>query len=389
LRQFLKATAAELCLYNADAFRISFRSILTIGRLASLRKHILGLFALLLASTQMAQARDAWYPLPVDVWEPPFNTERIREERDYVPLPKAREPWRICVLIPHLKDSYWLSVNFAIVDAARRLGVSFALYSAGGYGNVRRQQEQLTECLAEAPDGILLSSVSLDAMNEGIARAAAAGVPVVDMINGVSAPEISARVGADFWDMGRAVGEYLAELTHGTPASVAWLPGPAGAGWVEASDSGFRQAIADEDIEIVDVRYGDTGFSAQRKLIEESLAEHQVDYIVGTAVTAEAAPSVFRDRKMAGEIGVLADYYSPGVHRAIRRGHVIAAPSDLPALQARIAMDTLVRIIEGEPFFAHVSARVVVIDREMLTNWDPSAALPPRGFRPVFNMGWH
>jgi len=343
----------------------------------------------LLSAAQSGLARDAWYPLLVDVWEPPFNTERIRVERDYVPLPRASKPWRICVLIPHLKDAYWLAVNYAVVDAARRLGVSFALYSAGGYGNLNRQREQFAECLAESPDGILLGSVSLDALNDEVAQAAALGIPVVDLINGVSAPQISARVGADYWDLGYATSSYLLNLVDGREISVAWLPGPAGAGWVEASDGGFRAALEGEPVEIAEVSYGDTGYSAQQTLIEAALDSSQVDYIVGTAPTAEAASSVLRRRGLTEQIAVLADYYSPGVHRAIARGQVIAAPSDLPALQTRIAMDTVVRIIEGEPYFAHVAARVVVLDREKQATWDPSAALPPRGFRPVFNMGWH
>ena len=95
-----------------------------------------------------------------------------------------------------------------------------------------------------------------------------------------------------------------------------------------------------------------------------------------------------RKRQLKDRVGLLADYYSPGVHRAIRRGEVIAAPSDLPGLQTRIALDTMVRILEGREFSPHVAAKVVLIDREKLSTWDPSAALPPRGFRPVFNVDW-
>lgn len=349
-------------------------------------------FASLWLATVPAAAGDAWYPLPVDVWEPPFNTERERSESEYRPLDRAEEKWRICFLIPHLKDAYWLAVNFAVVDEARRLGVAFAIYSAGGYEHLDRQRQQFEECMAQSPDGILLSAVSVDGLNEQVAAAVADGVPVVDLINGVSAPEISARVGADFWDMGKAAGDYLADLADRTdaPVRVAWLPGPAGAGWVESSDAGFRHAIADRPIEILETLNGDTGRAAQVALIERALELHpgRVDFIVGTAVTAEAAVAALHERDPSRRVGVMADYYSPGVHRAIRRGQVIAAPSDLPALQTRIALDTLVRIIEGREYFPHVAARVVVIDRERLATWDESASLPPRGFRPVLSLGW-
>jgi protein TorT len=357
-----------------------------------LLRSVVVLAGALAIGTGTAAARDAWYPVPVNVWDPPFNAERARRAEEYRPLEAASDKWRICVLIPHLKDTYWLAVNFAVVDEARRLGVGFAIYSAGGYEHLDRQREQFDQCLAESPDGILLSAVSLDGLNDLVASATARGVPVVDLINGVSSSGISARVGVDFWDMGAAVGRYLADLPaagNGT-VRVAWLPGPAGAGWVEAADAGFREAIGGQGIEIVEALNGDTGVAAQRALVDEALDRHPgtIDYVLGTAVTAEAAVGALRDRDLDGQLGLLAFYYSPGVHRAIKRGQVLAAPSDLPALQTRIALDTLVRIIQGEPYFPHVAARVVMIDRERQAGWDASSSLPPRGFRPVFNLAW-
>ena len=369
-------------------------ALIAAGRMSRLRLLSLGLFCIISVhiGTGTAAAQDAWHPVPVNVWDPPFNAERTRRAEEYRPLDAVSDKWRICVLIPHLKDAYWLAVNFAVLDEARRTGVSFATFSAGGYEHLDRQREQFDQCLAESPDGILLSAVSIAGLNDLVAAAAERGVPVVDLINGVSAPEISARVGVDFWDMGAAVGRYLANLplADNEPARVAWLPGPAGAGWVEAADTGFRQAIGGHPIEIVEALNGDTGVAAQRTLVDKALDRHPgtVDYVLGTAVTAEAAVGALRNRNLDGQLGLLAFYYSPGVHRAIKRGQVLAAPSDLPALQTRIALDTLVRIIEGETYFHHVAARVVMIDREGQASWDASSSLPPRGFRPVFNLGW-
>ena len=81
-----------------------------------------------------AQAGD-WYPVDVDVWEPPFNPDRQRVVRSYVPLEKASRAWNLCVLFPHLKDAYWLAVNYGLVAEARRLGVELrATFRSGGIG---------------------------------------------------------------------------------------------------------------------------------------------------------------------------------------------------------------------------------------------------------------
>jgi protein TorT len=169
---------------------------------------------------------------------------------------------------------------------------------------------------------------------------------------------------------------------------VAWFPGPKGAGWVIAGDAGFRKAIAEGAIDIVASQYGDTGSEAQAKLIEAALSRYaeDLDFIVGTAVTSEAAVKILRRKGLADRIKILSYYYSPGVDRGIRRGGIAAAPSDLTVLQARIAVDTMVRIIEQKAYYKHVAPKVIVVDRNNIRTWDASTTLAPRGFRPIFSI---
>ena len=338
----------------------------------------------------MVLAEKAWYPLEVDVWNPPFNTERQRDQQEYTPLDKAQKKWRIRVFIPHLKDAYWLGVNYGLIDEARRLGIRLAIYEAGGYDQLAVQRRQIEDILKEKPDGLIIGAISLDGLNDLVKKAADMGVPVLDLINGLSSPDIAARAAVSFWDMGHQAGTYLSRLQKdmGKPIKVAWFPGPEGAGWVAAGDAGFRAAIMNGTIDIVESQFGDTGSAAQTKLIEAVLNQHaaDLDCIVGTAVTAEAAVKILRRRGLADRIKILSYYYSPGVDRGIRRGGITAAPSDLTVLQARIAVDLMVRILEKKTYFKHVAPKVTVVDRDNIRTWDSSTTLAPRGFRPIFSI---
>lgn len=234
-----------------------------------------------------------------------------------------------------------------------------------------------------------MGAISADGLNDLVARYADLGKPVIDLINGLASSRITARAAADFWDMGSQAADYLRRRHAGDdkPARVAWFPGPHGAAWVAAGDAGFREGIKDGPIEIVAVAEGDTGRAAQGKLIEEALGMHSaLDYIVGTAVTAEAAIPILRKRGLTERVGVLAYYYAPGVHRGIGRGQIIAAPTDRQAILARIALDQIVRALEDKPFLKHVAPKVIVIDRENIRRFDTSSTLPPRGFRPIFSV---
>jgi protein TorT len=347
-------------------------------------------FLILIAPATAQTEKKTWYPVEVDVWTPPFNDQRQREQKLYTPLDKAQKKWRIRVFIPHLKDDYWLGVNYGLIHEARRLEVSLSIFEAGGYDRLDVQRRQIENVIAENPDGLIIGAISLDGLNDLVKKASDKGIPVLDLINGISSPDIAARAAVSFWDMGFQAGSYLRRLQEnsGQPLKLAWFPGPDGAGWVKSGDAGFRSAIEGGAIEILDSQYGDTGSAAQTKLVEATLSRYadDLDFVAGTAVTAEAAVKILRRRGLADRIKILSYYYGPGVHRGIRRGDITASPSDLTVLQARIAVDVMARILEKRDYFKHVAPRVTVVDRDNIRSWDTSTTLAPRGFRPIFSI---
>ena len=112
------------------------------------------------------QAARIWYPVEVDVWEPAFNTDQQHEPHQYTPLEKSSRRWNICVSIPHLKDAYWLAVNYGLIAEARRLDVGLSLYEAGGYDHLDVQRQQLEGCLAKDADGLIVGAISKDGLED-------------------------------------------------------------------------------------------------------------------------------------------------------------------------------------------------------------------------------
>jgi protein TorT len=347
-------------------------------------------FAIAAGLIHPAIAEDAWYPVAVDVWSPPFNAEHQHSSQQYVPPERASRPWRICASIPHLKDDYWMAVNFGLVDEAKRLGIALNLYEAGGYENLATQQSQIAECMAKNhAQALIIGAISADGLNSVVADYSDKGLPVIDLINGIHSDKITARVAADFYDMGLAAGKYLRTLQPDTskPAKVAWFPGPAGAGWVAAGDKGFRAALSGSGLSIVDGGFGDTGLAAQTRLIEATLDGHpDIDFIAGTAVSAEAAVQVLQKRNLENRIKIIAYYFGPGIYRGIRRDAILAAPSDSQAVLARIAIGQAVRALEKQQFVRHLAVTIKMVDLKSLPNFDLNSSIAPAGFRPIFSV---
>jgi protein TorT len=306
----------------------------------------------------------------------------------YVPLDRASRVWRLCASYPHLKDSYWLSVNFGMVEEARRLGVALRVVEAGGYPNLDRQIAQIRDCVAAGADALIVGTVCYAGLS-GLVTDLAQHMPVIAAVNDIDNHGITAKTGVPWVEMGRSIGAYLAHLhpKGSAPVKVAWFPGPKGAGWVRFVEKGFRQAIAGSSAEVVVTKWGDTGTEIQLILIEEALEEHpDLDYIVGSATTAEAAVSLLRARGLTGEIGILADYFTHGTYRGILRGKVLAAPTDSPALQGRLAVDQAVRALEGKLEVRHAGPPIRMIDRDNIGQMDLEASLAPAWFTPTFTV---
>ncbi|WP_026988287.1 TMAO reductase system periplasmic protein TorT [Fodinicurvata fenggangensis] len=336
-----------------------------------------------------ALAQDEWFPYEAEEVTPAFSADGEVNKISYTPLEKASQPWEICVSFPHMKDAYWLGVDYGVVEEAKRLGVNLNVVEAGGYTELANQLSQIEDCVAGGADAVIIGAISLDGLNNLVDELAEDDIPVIDVINGISSENVTAKSLVSFRTMGSSAGEYLAERhpEGSDPVQVGWFPGPAGAGWVEAAHAGFMEAVEGSAIEVLEPRYGDTGKEAQQGLVEDVLrANPDVRYIAGTAVTAEAAQGIIRERDLVGEVDLISFYMTPGVYEGIERGFILAAPADSMVIQGRIAVDQAVRVLEGEDYVKHVGPEIFVVDQDNIGEVERSNVLPPQGFSPVFSV---
>jgi periplasmic protein TorT len=351
-----------------------------------LRKIMLATAATLIAGA--AYAAD-WYPYEAAKIEPAFAADGKSVDVTYEPLDKATKPWNICVSFPHMKDAYWLGVDYGVAEEAKRLGVKMNLSEAGGYTELDKQISQIEDCVASGANAVIIGAISADGLNNLVSEVRKKDIPVIDVINGISSPDISAKSLVSFYTMGSEAGAYLAKKhpAGSEEVEVGWFPGPAGAGWVSAANEGFLAAVKGSAVKVLEPKFGDTGKEVQLKLVEDALqANPNIRYIAGTAVTAEAAQGVIRERGLQGKVDLLSFYMTPGVYEGIKRGFILASPADSMVIQGRIAVDQAVRILEGKDYVKHVGPKIFVVDPSNINDVSPTNILPPDGFKPVFNV---
>lgn len=255
----------------------------------------------------------------------------------------------MCVLVPHFKDEYWLSVAHGIETRAAADDLSVRFFEAGGYRALRNQIDQLAACDALDPAAVLIGAVSSDDPDLLSAVAAAATErPVIGLVNELHSDALAARVGVDWHDMGLKLGQRLRELFPGAgpPRKAILLSGPAVSGWVAPLERGIRQGLQGSAVSIVEAYGADTGTTEQLRLLESALAEVPTpDIVIGAAPAIEAAMALFRDS--AHPPLLAATYVSHSVARGLVGGRIIAAPYDDPMRQGEMAVDASVEAITG------------------------------------------
>lgn len=307
-------------------------------------------------------------------------------------MPTPKREYHIGVLIPHLKDSYWIAANYGLITHAEKLGIKITIKSVTGYGDFGDQRHQFLE-MAQDPaiDGIVLSTVDYLKMDKYVERVVDSGKPVVGMINDIHAPDIAAKAMVSYYDAGYKTGRFVVKDSNNRKIRVAVLPGPENAGWAADMYNGFVDAMATaqqqgQQIEIIYPLYGDTRVKVQRLRLSLLLKEiDTLDYVVGNAVAATEAVKIFATKSQ--KLKIVSFYITGDVYDQIKRGTIKAAPFDQTIKISEIALDMMVRTLNGEkpgrdfPFRA--GPEYLVITTENVDQYRYEDLFGERDFKPV------
>jgi len=159
------------------------------------------------------------------------------------------------------------------------------------------QISQIETLLVKKPAVLLVSPVT-ESVQAATDKAFAAGVPVILLDRGVPGDKYTAYIGGDNVEIGRAAGEYMAEVLKGK-GTVLMIQGTAGAIPTRDRANGFLEAVKKfPDIKVV--QGDDCGYQRERgrKYMETFLAggkpfdavyAHNDEMAIGAMLAMEAA----------------------------------------------------------------------------------------------------
>ncbi|WP_232784131.1 TMAO reductase system periplasmic protein TorT [Moritella sp. Urea-trap-13] len=309
---------------------------------------------------------------------------------------QAKTPLRLCAVYPHLKDSYWLSINFGMTERAKQRAVSLKVLEAGGYKNSSEQWTQIEQCLQWQADAILVGAVYFEQLSTRLAELNKT-VPLFGLVNEVSTTSLTGRTGVSWYQMGAKLGQFLSRKHPKTNSTkklkLAWFPGPNSGGGSQQSTLGLQDALKNSDVEIVSIKHGLNNKMRQFSLINETLAEfvdkdgrNELDYLAGNAIMAEMAIGELAKLEESERPQILSHYLSHGVYRGILRGKILMANSDQMVLQGAMAIDQATDYLLKRKITKDQAPEILTLTKELLAQFPTEQSLSPSYFKPVYSV---
>jgi len=261
-------------------------------------------------------------------------------------------------------------------DAARRAadrvaaeaGARTVHYVPATPDDVGEQKALVSEALAAKPAGVVFNPTDDEAMQEDLARFAAAGVPVAVFINRMPGPALT-FVGSDDVAIGRAVAQALIAGLGGKGRIVA-LDGTPSARTARDRADGLRRAVAEHPgVELIDSRVGYLQRAPAKAAMDELLAQHPRIDGVWTANDMMAFGAVDALAAAGRRAPVVGINGLPEAIANIERGTMLAT-ADFSALNiAAIATRAVLRRLRGEPVPQEILVPAELIDRKNIDRW--------------------
>jgi len=230
----------------------------------------------------------------------------------------------------------------------------------------------------------------MTANNPSIVRAKAAGIPVLELANDSRSDELQLKVTTSLRGMGMEATRWVirdAQARGLKTVNLALLPGPMGAGWVKGEVDGTRIAAQEAPIEvnILDIRYGDSERGLQSQLTERIVARHgaRLDYILGCTGCAPAALGPIKAAKLDDKIRVVAFDLTSEIAQLVHTREIYAAADTKGVSQARVAINAAVNLLEGrtkeQPHT--ILVKLGMLDQQNLANYPFDTSIAPEGYR--------
>ncbi len=276
------------------------------------------------------------------------------------PAPKAK---KYGLFMSHMTNAFTIELSDAVKAKAAELGVELTVYDGGQ--DAAKQVGQLETAVTQGITGVIIEPVSVDGIVPAIEAATKAGIPVVVVNQKISKPEAaSAFVGVSNVEGGIMEMKTAAEAIGGK-GNVAFLLGPMGSDAQLGRTEGYYEVLKDyPDIKVAFEQSANWKTDEALKLVENWLqtGTELSAIVANNDGMALGALKAVEDAKMLDKIKIYGFDATPDALAAVKDGRLAATVSQSTTAQGTAAMETVVKIANGEKVEPEILVSFTLID---------------------------
>ena len=289
--------------------------------------------------------------------------------------PKASKKYHLAMVVPHVRDPYWVAVAYGAYQAAQELGVSLDLRPAGGYMKLDVMMADVEDLITRGVDGLIVSAVDYSAMAVPVKNAWDAGIPTTFALIPTSY-EGAPGVTVNDYQTGVIQAQLAAERLDPN-TKIFMLNGPPGVEWGKQRAQGFKDELAKlaPGMEILGERFHEMDRTIAQQLTEDALATWPDMKLIFCTADFQCKGAIAALRAAGKKPG---DVWVTGVHMdeesiaLLKEGWFAWGLSEGAALEGKYATYMLVNILEGNPVPKSMFVPIRAYTKENIAEYESS-----------------
>lgn len=256
-----------------------------------------------------------------------------------------------------LNNPFFVSLSEGAKVKAKELNINLSVVNASD--DTAKQTSDIEDLISKNVKVIIVNPVDSDAVAPAVENAIAANIHVIALDRIVNGVDVDAQIASDNADGAKMAGEYLVELI-GEKAKVAELIGIPGASATIDRGKGFHE-IADTKLNVIASQTANFNRS-EGLTVMENILQANPDIKGVFAHNDEMALGALEAIKSAGkDIAVIGFDATDDAVLAVKDGSIKATVAQQPDLMGAIAVETSLKIINGEKVEKNIPVEVALI----------------------------
>jgi ribose transport system substrate-binding protein len=290
--------------------------------------------------------------------------------------PKANREYDIALLQGVVGDQFYITMRCGAQDEAAKLGVKVNTQGPQKF-DPTLQKPILDSIVASRPDALLVAPTDVQAMQQPLQQAAAAGIKVVLVDTTTTDPSFAvSAIASDNVGGGAAAFDAIKQL-HPDGGKVMMMGLEPGVSTTDARAKGFEDAVKkDSKFDYVGVQYSHNDPATAAQLIGAQLQRDPdlVGVFAANIFAAEGSATGVKQAGKGGQVQVVGFDAGPNQIQALREGTVQALVAQAPGVIGKFGVDEAVTALEGGKNTRNVQTGFTIITKDNLDGAGGAAA---------------